>query len=70
MATKRPRSSAKPTTSGNTDLPIRVREDSYRAIRRVADSYRGLSMRDAIDVIVEGWSKLTPEQQVECLRKS
>lgn len=54
----------------NCDKVIRVRSDTYDAICAVRDSFRGLSIIDAIDVLAAGWLKLTPAQQIECMNKS
>jgi hypothetical protein len=48
---------------------IRIREKTFNNIRKMADSMRGMPLVEVLDVLVEGWSKLTPEQRAEIVAR-
>jgi hypothetical protein len=56
-------------TTRTAQRVIRIRDKSWKQIKDMAETYRGLSLVEVIDVLIDGWSHLTPEQQANVLTR-
>lgn len=57
------------TTRNTTQRTIRIRDKSFKRIKKLSETYRGLSMVEVIDMLVEGWDNLTSDEQTSILTR-
>lgn len=57
------------TTRNTTQRTIRIRDKSFKRIKKLSETYRGLSMVEVVDMLIEGWYCLTTNDQANILTR-
>jgi hypothetical protein len=53
------------TKAHKSQRSIRVRERSFHRIKKLATTYRDMPVVEVLDLLLDGWDRLTTKQQAE-----
>ncbi len=54
------------TTQGRTtQRTMRIRERTFKRIKKIASAHRAMPLVEVLDVLLDGWDQLTTDQQAQ-----